>query len=247
MSAIAKLRVATGGAGGPPRSPARTALAEEIERARIIRERQEALTAAAAAANVAVFEAQGVVAAAEMALEAARKDNAEHLVRAAMGTAGVAPVSIKVARSRVTDAMDELAARSAARDTLDEQLAEARKPRYDTDRVKNAALRVVREDAMDICMAVVDRVESLQRDLVRFGSALNWLASAQVFEMDSPSVGRGDYIKDSRIHIAVSRFQSPVSSWHELYRQPQLRDDVRWTEALDRLMQDATAPIPSGI
>ena len=243
MGSLAKLRAAPAAPEEPPLSPLRRELAMEIARNRLLAERHAALVVACDAARESVWAGRVDVERAEGGVEAAKAAAATHLVDLANGTAGAAPVTIRAARAALVDAEDDLAAREAARVALDAQLAEAKHaPEFARQRLRDAALAVVREEAAEIAQRCVERVEQLQMQITKAGFELQWLFSAAVIPHDD-GPGRAEYAKDSRVNMALSRLRSPVTSWNELHKHADLRSDVAWAAAVDRLMLDATAPL----
>jgi hypothetical protein len=95
-----------------------------------------------------------------------------------------------------------------------------------------------------MAMRILTEMEQRQRDLVRLGTALTWLAQTSVLPMDDRPGWYGTST-DPAVNVALSRFRSPPSSWTELHRTAELRGDIEWTNIVDRLMEDPTAPLPT--
>jgi hypothetical protein len=244
MGSIAKLKVAPP-PPSDPLSPARQELAAEIQRERVLRQRREALTIAHSKAMNGVYDARDAVEKAEAAVEQAKVAVADWMVAQATGNAGDPPVTVRAARQMLQDSEDELTARVAARDELARQLTEADQfPHLARDRLRTAALNVIRAEAGNTAARVLEMVEHLQRELTRVGFALTWLHHARVYEMhDRP--GMMNQATDPRIETALARLRSPPETWNELHRIDELRGDVQWAVTLDRLMEDPTATLPT--
>jgi hypothetical protein len=108
----------------PLPSAERAALAAAIAKAAGADARKAALAKAITTADEGVRAARLAVAAADQGIEVAKVNAARHLTDTALGTAGVAPLSIREARAAAIEAADHLEACVAARDALNSERAE---------------------------------------------------------------------------------------------------------------------------
>lgn len=226
-------------------SPERAALAKAVAAQQEETLRSDSLRSAHAASIDAVYAARDRVEQAQALLEKSKADAADHAVAVAMGRADKAPVSIREARAKLTEAEDDLAACEATRDALARQVERIGQT-FTSDRLREAAGAVVRTEAGDHAHAVAEKVAALQIDLVRYGTELRWLAGAGVFpwseEPGSPQYHR---VTDPNVATALSRLDSPSSSWNELHRVPDLQGHVTWAEAMSKLELDANTALPT--
>lgn len=228
----------------PPGSAERAALADLVTAKREADARRVALQQAHEAAQGAVQARRDAVERAEAAIATAKAEAANYLVAQRLGTAGEAPTTIKEARAHLVDAQDDLAAAMAAADTLAAQLEETASNAVLTLRTKEAAEAVVRAEAAEHARAVAAEVARLERELIRAGNELMWFVARGAFPRhEQPGVGHHRLV-DSDIAMAVNRFESPPMSWGELYKQPDLRTDLMWSEVLLKLQLDPAAPLP---
>jgi hypothetical protein len=237
---VAVHRLKQAAATEPPAiSPERTGLADLIEASKAASANRAALDSAYQTAEIAVFAARHALEAAEEAVEQAKSDAATFLTAVALGTAGERPATIKQARTAMQDAQDTLDASISARDLLRAQMAQGdAAPGFALMQLKDAAAAVIRSEAPAAAANLVNEVAKLQAQLAEKGSALEWLSQADVFP-------RGVFggIADPVAASVLNRMTSPPCVWAGLSEQ-QHAGRRRWQDALDRLMIDATAPLP---
>ena len=236
-------------------SSERVALAEAIREKNGADERLASLRKAHQTAESAVFRLRAEVEVAEVALEQAKAAAAEHMVALASGSAGEAPISIRSARAALLDVQDDLAAAQAARESLKGQLDDAsQRPNSVANRVRAAALAVIRMEGKAAAEALVAEVERLQQQLIRRGEALRWLArEVGTFPLaERPEVPYGvlrngvvhDTFVDPRVETVLHRIENLSRGWSNLGPDQQLGRAL-WSDTVAALMADASAPLPA--
>jgi hypothetical protein len=223
-------------------SAERAALAHAIAAAADAGARRSALEQASKAANSAVLAAIASAEAAEAALEEAGPLAVKHVVDKALDNAGAAPLTIGQARAAVIQAQDALEEARATRAALKSEL-----DRADTGLsallVQDAARAVIRSEMQQRAVALAARVAEMQRQLVVTGSALEWLAGADVFPKKNGKPA------DDAIRHAVWRMGSTPGQWvmtttpqEKPFAQPV--GAIAWQAAFEALKRDPTTPLP---
>jgi hypothetical protein len=182
------------------------------------------------------------VEAAGQAIEVAKVNAARHLTDTALGTAGVAPLSIREARTAAIEAADHLEACVAARDALNSERAEGHEG-LSAILVTDAARAVIKAEVSGRVAAMASRVAELQRQLVAAGSALEWLSSRGAL----PPVARGEVDPIGR---TVGLLRVPPTEWalggtvrySTSFAEP--TGAVAWEAAFEALKRDATTLLP---
>ena len=223
----------------PSASPERTALAAAIAEEEARQAEEIALRDAQATSLAAVIAARKAVQAATDALDAAKQQAAESLLNAPSGEQRPSPVA--AARARLTDTEDGLEAALAARATVEERAQAAARGRpFAGDRVRRAAMAVIRAEGKDYAAVVAAEVAELQAKLAARGATLDWLVEAGIFPTDSTPGPGANRVLDRTIETTLFRLGSPPNSWRGI-----AVDASEWEAALTALMADATALLPT--
>ena len=225
-----------------PSSPERAKLAEAIGN-------RDARRAELAAANSAVGKADAIWRAARQthteaatAAEDAKAGWAQHLMALATGTAGAAPLTIRAAREAAADAEAEEEAAKAALDAVRAHLE-------NVQRFADLPERAVRESAAAVLRTsapvaeLIGEVQRLQRELVDKGLALLFLERCGALDLENVPVPGGSVSSPAK--PAITRLQSPTSTWDELLKDPALSGAAPWRAAFEALLADAHAPLPA--
>jgi hypothetical protein len=204
-------------------SPQRAALAQAVAAQHEEHARRESVRAAHAQSIERAFACRDAVEQAYAALEQAKRDAADYAVALAGGKAGAAPMTIRDARARLTDAQDELEAAEATQAALQQQ-ADKVDHTFAPQRLKEAAIAVVQAEAGDHAHAVAEKV------------AFPW--------NEEPGL-QYHHVQDPNVAAALNRMESPPSTWYELHRTPGLQGHTTWAQTMDLLAQDPNAPLPT--
>jgi|SRR5665213_1207040 len=173
-----------------PRSPEREALAEAIERHDAAVRMLAANESAQAATQEAIYAARHAVEQTAAAIEVAGENVATHLTAVAMGTAGVAPLSVKQTRLTAQDAEDALETTKSANAALVEQhKAAERELQYASDDLDKCVRAVVRSETGAALSELLKQAETAQANLVNRRVVLRHLLHAdQVAEPEKQAV-----------------------------------------------------------
>lgn len=230
----------------PVLSPERQALAAKIEESRALAVEVAELSQAAGwsgTARAAISVAQRVVAEAELALEAAKR----RAVSAAMGH-HVDGLTVREARAELIDAQDVLDAAMATYAAVEARLKDAGDRQTSRRRfgdVKQAAVVVLKSEGSELTAKLLDRAERAQREVIAAGLALGWLDNFGMWERRAiPDSGGATVTIDQRAGGVLARFGRPPSEW-SIGSGSELQTHIRLALAMDLLMADATAPLPS--
>jgi hypothetical protein len=226
----------------PFASPERAQLAAAIAAAADVGARRAALERASQSANADVMRAIGLAEAAEAALEEAQTTTLRHAVDKALGTADVAPMTVREARSAVIECQDHLEEARGTRAALKAEL-DAGDNGLSALRVNDAAKAVIRSEMQQRAVALAGRVAKMQRQLVAAGSGLEWLSRAGVFQEKNGAPA------DVSIRYTVQRMEQAPRQWAlgavryaESFAEP--LGAQRWDVAFKALCQDANTPLP---
>jgi len=151
------------------------------------------------------------------------------------------PSPVRAARERLVDATDALEAARQARAELNARTADAERDVESARRRRHdAALEVVRTEALPPGNALVAEMLRLQSELARHAAALSWLMDAEVFATGTvPGVDFG-VLRDREVYRLAARVPF-CAGWAEPGDE---RGDSPWQAWLDALIRDATAPLP---
>lgn len=226
---MAKLRLPASDGGPPPRTPARQALANAIERRRVEEARRSDLHDRHAAAR-------NVMDAASAAVDQAA-DNVQDAVRGETG------LTVTAAMAAAQTARLELEAARMVERLSEERLA-AETNSYRRDEVGPAAVDVLRESGAAVVL--LDDVERLLRELIAKGRALMRLAEIEVIPNGYPLPGRGfpvgDQTEGGRCREAVHIVRHLNGT--ELWQTAALAGERAWDAAMAALASDPDAPLP---
>jgi hypothetical protein len=229
-----------------PLSPERQSLAIAIAERNAAQAELDALNNAAGGwdnpARQAVRKAQAAVDAAPEAIAAARDAAANYLVAQASGIATPPPPTIAAAREAAQLAADELAAASAALETLQDRIKPAQDALGWKERAVEKAVEAVLRSSPEVT-AVLAEVQRLQRELFKKGAQLVLLLSKNALDLQRvESPGRSDFSPAQRtVHKLTLQ---PPALWESGPDFPPA-DLTTWDRALAALHRDATAPLPT--
>jgi hypothetical protein len=226
MANVTKIRQDT----KPTLSPERERLAELIAANTAADDRRAALAAATAAASDAVSSARAELHAATAGLDRARADMVEHSIA---GAGSGAPMTIRAARDRVTDAEDALVVAVGVSDSLAAQLADVGNPEWAKDRLRDGAFAVIATEAKP--QAIVAATE-LRQQLAGRLAELEWLHLNGLLRRNTFGVP-----SDSSVSAGLVLLQS--AAWADQAAAMAAGRD-RWDAALAALMRDPSAPLP---
>ena len=232
-------------------SPARAELGLAIAARNALISETEAMAATYETFESAVWRAQEAEEAAELAVAQAVEATAQHAVARLHNPDAPAPMTPKEARAALDDARDQLETARRTRDLINEKLRVARDFGVKEAEAKvSAAASAVVLEALDI-NALIDHVTALQKDLLRAGGVLTYLANKNIITDKTLDTRINKTELDNRIFAAVARLNGPPIHWRGILQEDNLRelDDYgarTWGVAIEALKHDANAPLPVG-
>ncbi|WP_138327305.1 hypothetical protein [Lichenicoccus roseus] len=208
--------------------------------------RAQALEAAAEAADRAVWQADADCEAAGRALQEARDGLADRALAIAAGEVLDGPGPVQAARERLAAAEAALVDARLSRDALRARLQQ---PGHGHTglidmRVHEAAVAVLAAEVRPHAARVLAQVEAAERDVIRLGRELVWLARHGGFETSGEPGGAYGYPADDQTRAVVRRCEPGHRGRDDLQNWPVLRGEAAWEQALQALKHDATALLP---
>jgi DNA repair ATPase RecN len=218
------LRMPSGKAAPPPRTPEREALGAAIERRNNAVRSRDATAKALSDMQTRRVDAQATVDKAKAAVETAKTDAAAHLTATALGQAVDAPMMIKAARAALLEAEDAFETIQSTIATLEANIKAWNEDLHWAKEKLARALKDVVKSEPEI-RRLVEKFKALKREIEQRRLDLAWLWRQGVIP------------DDLRNYDAIRSVTMPLDD--------ELSDGTApWKAALDELAVNSGAPLP---
>jgi hypothetical protein len=233
QDAEARMRAAESSSAAPFRDP-RAELAMAIEEHARAGSVLASISAATERALSAVASAQAELdATAQTMIDARVRAVASHVSGLLADAPPDTQDDLRAARTASGDAEEALATAQAARAELRTRHAQAQSDvAAASTRVSRAARAVLRAEGAAAASALARSMLAMHTTLIACHAELRWLVEQGVIRSD-----------DASVRLAMDRHASPPSTWTAIALDPS--PIVRWTDALEALQRDASAPLPT--
>jgi hypothetical protein len=177
-------------------------------------------------------------------LEAAKRNSAAALVANVLGDSVDPNVIIKRARNDLQNAEDDLEQARQNRDELRRQLDELSIKTWAHDRVKQAALSVIRSEAGEHAKTLTDELAALQIRMFECWRSLTFMVGNKIVPViEEHGVRFGRPIDSDLANLMVELTTAP-GRWTRCNGIPELDGEAIWKAALDRLCRNPHEPLP---